>query len=109
VPAASVTGELFETLGVPALLGRTLGPADSTPGAADVVVLGYGIWQRRFGASPAIVGERIQVNGRAREVVGIMPPDFHLPLDYSGTRPTQLWTAVIIDPADLGEWAIDRS
>ncbi len=104
VPAASVTGELFETLGVPALLGRTLGPADSTPGAADVVVLGYGIWQRRFGASAAIIGERIQVNGRTREVVGIMPPDFHLPLDYGGTRPTQLWTAVIIDRADLGEF-----
>jgi predicted permease len=104
VPAASATGGLFDTLGVRALHGRTLGPADSAPGGTDVVVLGHGIWQRRFGGSPAIIGERIAVNGRLCEVVGIMPPDFRLPLDYRGSRPTELWIPAVIDPANLGQW-----
>ena len=104
VPAASATGELFDTLGVPALLGRTLAPADSAPGAADVVVLGHGLWHRRFGAAPTIIGERIQVNGRPREVVGIMPPDFQLPVDFRSSRPRELWMAAIIDPTNLGQW-----
>jgi predicted permease len=69
-----------------------------------VVVLGHGIWQRRFGGSPAIIGERIAVNGRLCEVVGIMPPDFRLPLDYRGSRPTELWIPAVIDPANLGQW-----
>ena len=104
VRAASVTGELFDTLGVPARLGRALRPADGEPGAPETVVLGHGLWQRRFGGSPAIIGERIQVNGRLREVVGVMPPEFRLPVDYRASRPTELWFAATIDRANLGQW-----
>jgi predicted permease len=104
VPAGTVTGELFDTLGVVALLGRTLGPGDSEPGAHETVVLGHGLWQRRFGSDPSIVGRRIDVNGRPREVVGVMPAGFRLPLDYRGSRPTELWTAATIDRANLGQW-----
>jgi putative ABC transport system permease protein len=104
VPAASVTGELFDTLGVTPLLGRTLSPADSSPGAAATVVLSHGLWQRRFGGASSIVGERIQVNGQSREVVGVMPPGFYLPVDYRGSRRTELWISAIIDPAALGQW-----
>jgi putative ABC transport system permease protein len=104
VPAASVTGELFDTLGVAPLLGRTLGRSDSEPGAAETVVLSHALWHRRLGGSRDVIGTRIQVNGRPREVVGVMPPTFRLPLDYRGSRPTELWTAAIIDPANLGQW-----
>ena len=104
VRSAVVTGELFDTLGVPALLGRTLGPADSQPGATETVVLGHGLWVRRHGGSPAILGQHIQVGGRAREVVGVMPAGFRLPVDYRASRPTELWTAAVIDRANLGQW-----
>jgi predicted permease len=104
VRAGAVTGHLFETLGVPAMLGRTLEPADADPGAAETVVLGHGLWQRRFGGSPAILGQRIEVNGRPREVVGVMAAGFRLPVDYRATRPTELWFAATIDRANLGQW-----
>jgi putative ABC transport system permease protein len=104
VPAASVTGELFDTLGVTPLLGRTLSPADSAPGAPATVVLSHGLWQRRFGGVPSIVGERVQVNGQSREIVGVMPPEFSLPVDYRGSRRTELWIGATIDPAALGQW-----
>jgi putative ABC transport system permease protein len=108
VRSAVVTGELFGVLGVPAMLGRFLLPADSLPGAADVVVIGHGVWQRRFGGSAHIIGQTIPVNGRPRTVVGVMPVGFRLPLDYRGDRPTEVWTAEIVDPANLGQWG-DRS
>lgn len=104
VRTAAVSGELFDTLGVPPALGRTLGPADSEPGAPDTVVLSYALWQRRFGGVDSVIGQRIQVNGRAREVVGVMPRRFQMPLDYRGSRATELWTGAVIDRANLGQW-----
>jgi predicted permease len=104
IRSGAVTGELFDTLGVQALVGRTLGPGDSAPGAAETVVLGHALWVRRYGGSPAVLGQRIQVSGRAREVVGVMPATFRLPLDYRASRPTELWTAALVDRANLGQW-----
>jgi predicted permease len=106
--SAVVTGELFATLNVPALLGRVLTPQDSAPGVADVVVIGYGLWQRRFAGATNVIGQSLLVNGRPREIVGVMPQAFRLPLDYLNERPTELWTAESVDPARLGAWG-DRS
>jgi putative ABC transport system permease protein len=108
VRAAVVTGELFSTLGVTPLLGRALSASDSAPGAPEVVVLGNNLWQRRFGGTPNIVGQTIIVNGRPREVVGVMPPAFQLPMDYLADRPTELWIPEVIDRTRLGAWG-DRS
>ena len=106
--SAVVTGELFETLGVRALLGRALTPRDSAPGAADVVVIGHGLWHRRFAGATNVIGQSLLVNGRPREIVGVMPQGFQLPLDYLNERPTEVWTAEVVDPARLGAWG-DRS
>ncbi|HSC27611.1 MAG TPA: ABC transporter permease, partial [Vicinamibacterales bacterium] len=108
VRAAYVTAGLFDALGVPALLGRTFLDAEDAPGADAVVVLGHGLWQRRFGAVTDIVGRTIPVNGSPRTVVGVMPPSFRLPLDYRAGRPTELFVPLGIDPANLGAWG-DRS
>lgn len=108
VRAAVVTGELFGTLGVHPMLGRSVSAADSAPGAAEVVVLGYDLWQRRFGGAADIVGRTIPVNGRQRIVVGVMPHGFRLPLDYLNVHPTELWTPETIDGSKLGQWG-DRS
>jgi hypothetical protein len=69
----NVTYEIFEALHVPPVLGRGFTAQDDSPGSPDVVILSYAYWQRRFGAAPAAVGRRILVNGRAREIVGVMP------------------------------------
>lgn len=72
-----VTGNAFEVLGVGADRGRMLLPADDAdPGAPRVVVLGHGLWQRRFGRDPAMLGRTIRLNGQPYEVVGIAPERF---------------------------------
>ncbi|NIR44189.1 MAG: ABC transporter permease [Gemmatimonadetes bacterium] len=104
VRAAAVTASAFEALGVQALLGRTLIPANDEPGASDAVVIGHGLWQRAFGGAADVVGQTLRVNGRPRTVVGVMPASFRLPLDYREERPTELWLPLALDPADPGQW-----
>jgi putative ABC transport system permease protein len=82
VSGLRVSGNLFATLGVQAAVGRTLAAADDTPGQEKVVVLTYGLWQRRFGGDPAIVGppltsERRAVHARGRDAARFLLPDTH--------------------------------
>jgi predicted permease len=104
VPAAAVTADLFDLLGVAPILGRAFTPGEDATGSAEVVMLGHGLWQRRFGGQATIIGQTIRVNGRPRVVVGVMPPSFRLPVDYRADRPSQLWYPLAIDPANLGQW-----
>ena len=73
------TPEFFKVLGTPALIGRTLGPDDETPGAPLATVLSYNYWQRRFAGDPGIVGQKFVMNGKPLTVVGVMPPRFAWP------------------------------
>ena len=103
VVAAAVTPNLFHTLGVPALLGRTFAPSDSAGDLTGQVILGHGLWQRRFGSDPGIVGRSIQVNGSARTVAAVMPASFKIPLDVADDRPSELWIPLNLhDPAYEG-------
>ncbi len=104
VRAASVTPNLFEVLRVPASLGRVAVAADVQGGSSDVIVLSHGLWQRRFGGGADVVGRAIQVNGRARTVIGIMPASFRLPGDYLAQRPTEAWMPEVVNEASLGAW-----
>ncbi len=103
-----VSGEMFDLLGVRAAVGRNLQMADAQAGATDVIVLGDGVWLRRFGGAASIVGQSIQVNGQPRLVVGIMPASFHLPLDYRDDQPTEAWMPLIFTADNLAAWG-DRS
>jgi predicted permease len=69
----------FSVLGVKALLGRTIAESEDAPGGDGVVVLGYGVWRQRFGADSAIVGRSLNLDGRARTVIGVMPESFQFP------------------------------
>jgi putative ABC transport system permease protein len=71
-----VTGNFFQMTGVRAVAGRTLEPADDTPGRNKVVVLTYGLWTRRFAGDPTVVGRSIQLNGEPYTVVGVLPRSF---------------------------------
>jgi putative ABC transport system permease protein len=99
VSAANVTSNLFSTLGVNPIIGRTFTAEEDMPQGPNVVVLGYGLWNRRYAADASIVGRAILVNGRSFEVLGVMPPDFVLPTDFGNPEPTQLWMPLQMDPA----------
>jgi len=104
VPAARATGSLFEVLRVPPALGRTLAEGDGRPGAEPVVVLSHGLFRRRFGGDPRVVGSTIPVDGRAHRVVGVMPERFRFP-----SPETELWLPITIDPAKLNAGAFSMS
>jgi len=71
-----VSGSFFETLGVPAVLGRVLNSADDTRGCAGSAVISHAFWQREFGGDPAVIGKRLNLTGHPFEVVGVTPAKF---------------------------------
>jgi putative ABC transport system permease protein len=79
VDGAEVSANLFPLLGISPFLGRAFLPEEEHRGRDRVVMLGYGLWQRRFGGDRAVVGRTIAVNGEATRVIGIMPPGFAFP------------------------------
>lgn len=73
----AVSGNYFDVLGVKAFSGRTFLPEeDQTPGAHPVAVISHGLWQRRFGADPALIGKTITLNHQMLTVIGIAPPQY---------------------------------
>src|SRR5262245_25289619 len=73
---AYVSASLFTVLGVKPILGRTFLAEEDRPGANRVAVISHGLWRRRFGADPSLIGKTIQVDGESHVVVGIMPSGF---------------------------------
>jgi predicted permease len=74
------SGSFFDTLGVPATVGRTLIDSDDAPGASPVTVISYGFWQRQFGGAPDVVGRSLPINRMAFTIVGVTPPEFFGPV-----------------------------
>lgn len=77
IPSQIATPNLFNVLGVNPIMGRTFTEDDGKPGAARVVALSFGLWQRRFGGDPQIIGRKLILNGNETTVVGVMPADFN--------------------------------
>lgn len=86
VPAIQVGDGFFNVMKGKPLLGRVFVPEDQEDGKDFVVVLGYGLWQRRFGGDPNIVGAKILLNSRSYTIVGVMGPDFR-PLPSTLVQP----------------------
>ena len=99
VRGARMTANALRVLERVPALGRDFNDGDDAPGADHVVLLGHGLWQRRFGGDSGTVGRAVWVNGEAYRVAGIMPEDFAFPVGV------QLWAPLAL-PAD--QWA-DRS
>jgi predicted permease len=76
VHGLQVSAGFFSTLGIQPMLGRDFRPGEDAPGAAPVVMLRYGAWQKRFGARPDVVGQSVNLSGVAYTIVGVLPPDF---------------------------------
>ena len=77
VSALDVTDGVLPILGVRATLGRTFTRADDSPGGAKTVMLSFGFWQRKFGGDRSVIGKTITVDGELRQVIGVLPRDFH--------------------------------
>ena len=88
------TANFFDVLGGKPVLGRTFAPGEDTPGNNQVVVLSYGLWQRRFAADPAIVGRKLKLSGAEFSVIGVMGKSVRFPLG------SDLWTPLTLSPAD---------
>ncbi|HEY6971949.1 MAG TPA: ABC transporter permease [Candidatus Angelobacter sp.] len=71
-----ISAEFFSTMGVNPVVGRTFRSDDDQVGAAPVVILGGGLWERKFGSDPGIVGKSLTLNGKAYTVVGVIPVIF---------------------------------
>jgi predicted permease len=93
VSAYGVTASFFPLLGVNPVLGRVILPEDDAPEANHVVVLSYGLWQRRYGGEPNILGRELLLNGEKHTVVGVMPKGFQFLESYIG-----LWVPMVFGP-----------
>jgi predicted permease len=80
LPGALVTGGLFETLGVRAERGRLIGPVDDRPGGDRVAVISHGFWKRALAGREDVVGRGLPVIDATYRIIGVLPPDFELPL-----------------------------
>jgi putative ABC transport system permease protein len=81
IRAARVTANYLSILQVPPLIGRDLVESDDVPGGAKVALISERVWRTRFGASPAMVGQRLNIDGVAREIIGVVPERVRFPRD----------------------------
>jgi putative ABC transport system permease protein len=91
----SVSADYFRTLGVHPVLGRDLSPADDVPGAPQVAIVTDGLWRRRFGADPTLVGRVVSLDGAAVTIVGVMPRTF----ENVWNARAQIWRPLGYDPS----------
>jgi predicted permease len=84
VKGQAVSGGYYAGVGVQPVLGRGITDEDDRPGAAPVVVLSHQIWQERFGANPAVIGQALKLNKQSFTIIGVTPPAFTgtLQVDY---------------------------
>jgi putative ABC transport system permease protein len=97
IQSAVVTTNLFQALGVQPATGRSFLPEEESPASPRVALLSHGLWQRRFGADPQIVGRTLTLNGNQATVVGIMPPGFQL--QFPTSMQVDMWLPMRIDAA----------
>jgi putative ABC transport system permease protein len=96
IRAARVSARYFDIFGAKPALGRTFRPDEDRPGNDHVVLVSHGLWERRFGADPALVGRTIAVNGRPYTVVGVLEKDG--PFDRAVA---QMWSPLAFDSSNL--------
>jgi putative ABC transport system permease protein len=94
VPRAGVSSSFFSVLGVQPAIGRAFLAEEDQAKKENVAILSEGLWKRRFGADPKIIGTQVVINSLPRTVVGVMPAGFDFP------EGTQVWWSLPIDPQE---------
>jgi putative ABC transport system permease protein len=94
VPGQIVTTNLFPLLGVNPIHGRLFAPDEGKEGQPNVVIISYGLWQRRFGGDPGIIGRQITLNNRPNTIIGVLPENFgwHIPKGSMTRKAAELWS-----------------
>jgi putative ABC transport system permease protein len=95
IPRALISWDMFELLGVMPMLGRGFREDEDVPKENNVIVISHGMWQRRFGSDPHILGRTINLSGAPVTVIGVMPAGF-----YFAGRTTELWRPIALDPTN---------
>lgn len=80
--ALDVTDGILPLLGIPPMLGRSFTRQDDSPGGPDTVMLTYGFWKKKFGGSTSVIGQSVTLDGKSREIIGVLPQRFHF-LDWN--------------------------
>ncbi|NJL29490.1 MAG: hypothetical protein HC897_17190, partial [Thermoanaerobaculia bacterium] len=93
VTGVFTTASLFPLLRIEPALGKAFSEAQEEPGAGKVVVLSWGLFERRFGADPAVVGRSVRLGGESYQVLGVMPQSFRFP-----SPETELWLPFPMTP-----------
>src|SRR5687768_5884594 len=91
VQGAWMTGSLLPLLGVAPALGRNFSSEEEQPGKDQVVIIGHGLWKRRFGGDPNILEQTIMLNGNPRTVIGVMPQGFAFP-----AKDSEMWVPIAL-------------
>ena len=97
IRAARVSASVFSVLGARPVAGRLFLPDEDQPGHQRVVIISGRLWKSRFGADPEVVGRSITLNNQDYEVVGVMSPEFALPLNED----SEIWTPLVFTPEEL--------
>jgi putative ABC transport system permease protein len=84
-------------VGMSPAIGRMFTAEEDTPGKEHVALIGDGLWKRRFGESPQIIGQNVQLNGEPYTIIGVMPPDFNFP-----NTGIEVWAPLALDLAKYG-------
>jgi predicted permease len=101
VREATVTASLFRLAGVQPLLGRPFVEEDEKPGSAGVVLVSERFWRGRLGGDPKVLERTLQIDGSARQIVGVLPASFALPLED-----IDVWSPFVFEPAPrLGQFS----
>ena len=90
-----VSADFFTMLGIEPLLGRTIRPEDTQPGRDRVAVLSYKLWMDSFGGDLGITGRSILMDGKPYTVIGVMPRDFELGVNWMGADSEGAWTPLL--------------
>lgn len=103
VRGAAVSASFFDAMGRPPVLGRGWAPEADADETASVAVIAHGLWQRRWGGDPGVLGRTIRLNDAPFTVVGIMPRDF-VPPEALYQAGTDLWVPLaFVDPAERAD------
>ena len=97
VTGTAVSGDFFEVLGTAPAIGRLLRAEDARAGAEVVAVIGHGLWRREFGGDPAIVGQRLRLDGSPATIVGVAPEGFAFP------DGADVWRPLVTAPETINE------